>query len=186
MPRAATLRLATPFVGLVVVALVSASDRGAAQGPITLSIIDVAGDLTSTRQIIENYKAAHPQKVKAINYQLAPAPELPAKLKAQQDAGRLDINLLLTGQDAGSVLVNNGQVIKLFPKYEKLFPKEALTDAAQVLFTEGEGYLMPSVVFNGGPGRYARDRAHLIVRQRVPLHVRRPAASKTSRPRRLV
>src|SRR6267143_5433341 len=125
--------------------------RPAAQGPITISVIDVAGDLSSTRAIIENYQKANPQKVKAVNFQRAPAPELPAKIKAQQDAGRVDVNLLLVGQDAGSVLSANGQLVKLFPEYDTLFPKDELTDAGKVLQAEGEGYLVPSVVNNGGP-----------------------------------
>jgi len=130
--------------------LVGARD-GAAQGPITLSIVDVSGDLSSVRAIVENYQKANPQKVKAVNFQRAPAPELPAKIKAQQDAGRVDVNLLLVGQDAGSVLANNGQLMKLFPQYDKLFPSAELTDAGKVLQAEGEGFLLPSVVSNGGP-----------------------------------
>src|SRR5213082_299936 len=125
--------------------------RPAAQGAITISVIDVAGDLSSTRVIIENYQKANPQKVKAVNFQRAPAPELPAKIKAQQDAGRVDVNLLLVGQDAGSVLANNGQIVKLLPQYAKLFPTDELTDAGKVLQADGEGYLLPSVVNNGGP-----------------------------------
>src|SRR2546429_2987563 len=125
--------------------------RPAAQGAITISVIDVAGDLSSTRVIIENYQKANPQKVKAVNFQRAPAPELPAKIKAQQDAGRVDVNLLLVGQDAGSVLANNGQLIRLFPQYDTLFPRDELTDAGKVLQAEGEGFLLPSVVSNGGP-----------------------------------
>src|SRR2546430_3978066 len=130
---------------------VDACGSTAARGPTTVSVIDVSGDLSSTRVIIENYAKANPQKVKAVNFQRAPAPELPAKIKAQQDAGRVDVNLLLVGQDAGSVLANNGQLVKLFPEYDRLFPKDELTDAGKVLQSEGEGYLLPSVVSNGGP-----------------------------------
>jgi putative spermidine/putrescine transport system substrate-binding protein len=122
-----------------------------AQGPISISVIDVAGDLSSTRVIIENYAKANPQKVKAVNFQRAPAPELPAKIKAQQDAGRVDINLVLAGQDAGSVLAANGQLVKLFPQYDATFPRDELTEAAKILQAEGEGYLLPAVVSNGGP-----------------------------------
>src|SRR2546428_1646150 len=61
------------------------SGHPAAQGPTTISVIDVSGDLSSTRVIIENYAKTNPQKVKAVNFQRAPAPELPAKIKAQQD-----------------------------------------------------------------------------------------------------
>ncbi len=119
--------------------------------PITLSIIDTGGDLASTQTIIENYKKANPQKIKEIKLQRAPAPEVPAKIKAQQDAGRLDINLILTGQDGGSVLAANNQLIKLFPAYDKMFPRDELTDAAKELQDEGEGYLIPSVASPGGP-----------------------------------
>src|SRR2546426_807683 len=122
-----------------------------AQGPITLSVIDVSGDLSSTRVIIENYQKANPQKIKAVNFQRAPAPELPAKIKAQQDAGRVDVNLLLVGQDAGSVLASNGQLVKLFPQYDSLFPRDDLSEAGQGLHAEREGFLLPSVVSNGGP-----------------------------------
>src|SRR5438876_10797791 len=122
-----------------------------AKGPITHSIIDVSDDLSSTRVIIENYQKANPQKIKAVNFQRAPAPELPAKIKAQQDAGRVDVNLLLVGQDAGSVLASNGQLVMLFPQYVRLFPRDELTDAGKGLQAEGEGYLMPSGVNHGGP-----------------------------------
>lgn len=122
----------------------------AAAEPITLSIIDTGGDLASVQVIIENYKKANPDKVKEIRIQRAPAPELPAKIKAQQDAGRLDINLVLTGQDGGSLLAQNNQVIKI-PDYEKLFPRDSLTEAGKALYDEGKGYLIPSVGNAGGP-----------------------------------
>src|SRR5213076_3434601 len=93
-------------------------------------VIDVSGDLSSTRVIVENYQKANPDKVKAVTFQRAPAPELPAKIKAQQDAGRVDVNLLLVGQDAGSVLASNGQLVKLFPQYDALFPRDEIGRAS--------------------------------------------------------
>ena len=118
--------------------------------PITLSIIDTGGDLASTEVIIRNYAKANPDKVKDIKIQRAPAPELPAKIKAQQDAGRLDINLVLTGQDGGSLLALNKQIIQI-PNYKNEFPRDILTDAGKALYDEGGGYLIPSVGNAGGP-----------------------------------
>ena len=118
--------------------------------PITLSIIDTGGDLASTEVIIRNYAKANPDKVKDIKIQRAPAPELPAKIKAQQDAGRLDINLVLTGQDGGSLLAPNKQIIQI-PNYKTEFPRDILTDAGKALYDEGDGYLIPSVGNAGGP-----------------------------------
>ncbi len=147
------------YVGIVFVVFLAtwglvlsgAPGPASAQQPITLSIIDNGGDLASTGVIIENYKKAYPNKVKEIKIQRGPAPETPAKIKAQQDAGRADINLVLTGQDAGSVLAANKQLIELFPKYDKMFPRDELNEAAKVLQDSGGGSLMPVVVNAGGP-----------------------------------
>jgi putative spermidine/putrescine transport system substrate-binding protein len=147
------------FVGLVVmVSLVilgltlGGMLRPASAGqPITISILDNGGDLASTGVIIENYKKAYPNKVKEIKIQRGPAPETPAKIKAQQDAGRADINLILTGQDAGSVLAANKQLVQLFPTYDKMFPKDELGDNAKILQDAVAGYLIPTVVNFGGP-----------------------------------
>jgi putative spermidine/putrescine transport system substrate-binding protein len=145
----ASVRLSA--LSLATILAVAMLARPALAEPITLSIIDTGGDLASTQAIIENYKKANPQKIKEIKLQRAPAPEVPAKIKAQQDAGRLDINLILTGQDGGSVLAANNQLIKLFPAYDKMFPRDELTDAAKALQDEGEGFLLPSVTSPGGP-----------------------------------
>jgi putative spermidine/putrescine transport system substrate-binding protein len=118
--------------------------------PIVLSIIDTGGDLASTQVIIENYKKANPDKVKEIKIQRAPAPELPAKIKAQQDAGRLDINLVLTGQDGGAFLAANNQLIKI-PDFEKIFPRDDMTPAGKALYDEGKPYMVPAVGNAGGP-----------------------------------
>ena len=141
------------FVSLVALGLTfgGMGRPASAQQPITISIIDNGGDLASTGVIIENYKKANPNKVKEIKISRGPAPETPAKIKAQQDAGRADINLVLTGQDAGSVLAANKQLVQLFPQYDKMFPKDELNEAAKVLQDEGGGYLIPTVVNAGGP-----------------------------------
>ena len=144
MPTCPGAWLRLPVIALTAVVAVVLSPRPGLAEPITLSIIDTGGDLASTQTIIENYKKANPQKVKEIKLQRAPAPEVPAKIKAQQDAGRLDINLILTGQDGGSVLAANNQLIKLFPTYDKMFPRDELTEAGKELQDEGGGYLIPT------------------------------------------
>jgi putative spermidine/putrescine transport system substrate-binding protein len=143
-----TNALAAALIGL---AAAIAAGPAAAQQPITLSIIDVGGDLSSTQVIVENYRKAFPNKVKEVRIQRAPQPELPAKIKAQQDAGRLDINLIMTGQAAASQLIAAGQVVRLVPDYASMFPLDDFTDTAKAHLKEGEGFMMPSVVSSGGP-----------------------------------
>jgi putative spermidine/putrescine transport system substrate-binding protein len=147
-PNVSLRLLAGAVAGFATLSL-SVSPVRAAE-PIVLSIIDTGGDLASTQVIIENYKKANPDKVKEIRIQRAPAPELPAKIKAQQDAGRLDINLVLTGQDGGTFLAANNQLIKI-PDFEKLFPRDDMTPAGKALYDEGKDYMVPSVGNAGGP-----------------------------------
>ena len=135
---------------LMAAALLGASLSGAFAAPISLSIIDTGGDLASTQTIIENYKKANPDKVKEIKIQRAPAPELPAKIKAQQDAGRLDINLVLTGQDGGSLLAQNGQIIAI-PDYRRTFRATSSPMPARRFMTKARAVLIPSVGNAGGP-----------------------------------
>src|SRR3546814_4330612 len=54
------------LVGAPLVMLWVGAERGGAQGPVTISIADSAGDLSSVREIVENYKKANPQRVKDV------------------------------------------------------------------------------------------------------------------------
>ena len=74
--------------------------------PVSLNIVDVAGNLALTQKAIEAYRAKNPKLVSKITFTKAPAPELPGKIKAQQDAGRVDIDGVLSGIDALSAGVD--------------------------------------------------------------------------------
>ena len=90
--------------------------------PLNLTIIDVAGQLQLTKAIIEDYAKAHPQYVGRVDYQTATAPELPAKIKAQQQANQVQIDMVLTGSDALSAGVVQGIWQTLLPDYQEKFP----------------------------------------------------------------
>ncbi|WP_438752963.1 ABC transporter substrate-binding protein [Pararhizobium sp. O133] len=68
--------------------------------PVTITVVDVAGNLALTQGMFEAYAAAKPEWVSSFAFTKAPAPELPSKIKAQQAAGKVDIDLVLTGTDA--------------------------------------------------------------------------------------
>jgi len=67
--------------------------------PVTLNILDVAGNLQLTQGMIDDFKANNPDIVSSVTTSAAKAPDLVGKIKAQQDAGRLDIAMVLTGTD---------------------------------------------------------------------------------------
>jgi putative spermidine/putrescine transport system substrate-binding protein len=92
------------------------------KSPIAFSVIDVAGQLQLTKAAIEDYAKQKSQFVSGITYQTATAPELPAKLKAQQAAGQVQIHFVLTGSDGLSSGVEQGLFTQIIPDYNAKFP----------------------------------------------------------------
>ena len=90
--------------------------------PVTLDIIDVAGNLALTQTAIENYRKAKPDWASKITFSKAPAPELPGKLKAQQDANQVGIDLVLTGTDVLSAGIDQKLWEKLVPDHAADLP----------------------------------------------------------------
>ncbi len=66
---------------------------------VTLNILDVAGNLQLTQPMIDDFVQQHHDVISKVTYSKAPAPELSGKIKAQQNANRVDIDLVLTGTD---------------------------------------------------------------------------------------
>lgn len=91
--------------------------------PVTLNFVDVAGNLALTQKAIEAYRDKNPKLVAKVNFSKAPAPELPGKIKAQQDAGRVDIDGVLTGIDALSAGVDQKLWIATATEYAAKLPK---------------------------------------------------------------
>ncbi len=89
--------------------------------PVTISVIDVAGDLQVSQPAIEKFRKDHPELVSRFVFTKATAPELAAKLKAQQDAGRVDIDFVLTGNDALAGGMEQGVWLEILPKYQDRF-----------------------------------------------------------------
>lgn len=90
--------------------------------PVELNVVDVAGNLALTQPALEAYAAAHPELVSKINFTKAPSPELAGKILAQQQANRVDIDLVLTGTDALSAGIEQNLWIKLLPDHASDLP----------------------------------------------------------------
>jgi putative spermidine/putrescine transport system substrate-binding protein len=101
---------------------------GSAQGgtlpmpshPVTLNLVDVAGDLQVMQPIIENYAKHFPQYLAKINFDSGDATEIAGKLQAQEKAGQLQVDLLLTGNDALAPSIKEGLLTKLTPTYNSV------------------------------------------------------------------
>jgi putative spermidine/putrescine transport system substrate-binding protein len=85
--------------------------------PVTLNILDVAGNLQLTQPMIDDFVAKNPDIVSRVTTEKATAPEMAGKVKAQQDAGRLGIDLVLTGTDGLSAGTEQGLFTPLLPDF---------------------------------------------------------------------
>ncbi|OXJ37213.1 ABC transporter substrate-binding protein [Burkholderia sp. HI2714] len=91
------------------------SAAAAVAAPVSLNIVDVAGNLQLTQKAIEAFKEKNPNLVSNVTFTNAPAPQLPGKIKAMQAAGRADIDLVLTGTDALAAGIEQNLWQKLLP-----------------------------------------------------------------------
>ncbi|EDT42260.1 ABC transporter substrate-binding protein [Burkholderia ambifaria] len=98
------------------------SAAAAVAAPVSLNIVDVAGNLQLTRGAIEAFREKNPNLVSNVTFTNAPAPQLPGKIKAMQAAGRSDIDLVLTGTDALAAGIEQNLWMKLLPDNAGAFP----------------------------------------------------------------
>ncbi|WGY66919.1 extracellular solute-binding protein [Burkholderia cepacia] len=98
------------------------SAAAAVAAPVSLNIVDVAGNLQLTQKAIEAFRDKNPTLVSNVTFTNAPAPQLPGKIKAMQAAGRSDIDLVLTGTDALAAGIEQNLWLKLLPDDAAAFP----------------------------------------------------------------
>jgi putative spermidine/putrescine transport system substrate-binding protein len=121
--------------------------------PVTINVLDVAGNLQLTKQMMENFKAKYPNIVSNITYTTASAPELAGKLKAQQAGGNAQISLVMTGTDGLSAGIKNDLLVKLLPDHEDMFPGLMDNYLAPAADMQGlaQGYGVEVVYYPSGP-----------------------------------
>ncbi|KVH32614.1 ABC transporter substrate-binding protein [Burkholderia cepacia] len=98
------------------------SATAAVAAPVSLNIVDVAGNLQLTQKAIEAFRDKNPNLVSNVTFTNAPAPQLPGKIKAMQAAGRADIDLVLTGTDALAAGIEQNLWLKVLPDNAGAFP----------------------------------------------------------------
>src|SRR5437660_2828604 len=121
--------------------------------PVTLNFVDVAGNLALTQKAIETYRDKNRKFVSRITFTKAPAPELPGKIKAQQDANRVDIDGVLTGTDALSAGIEQKLWVEITPANAGKLPKldDIYLPAAAKMQTLAKGQGVCICYYPSGP-----------------------------------
>ncbi len=102
--------------------LAASLGRPALAAAVPITILDVGGALQLMQPAFEAFRAANPGMLSRLTFSKAPAPELSAKLRAQQAAGRVDIDLVLTGSDGLASGLDGGQWERLLPDHAAELP----------------------------------------------------------------
>ena len=121
--------------------------------PLTLNIVDVAGNLQLSQRSFEEYRRANPTYVGKFSFTQAPAPELPGKLRAQQAAGRVDIDMVMTGTDGVAAGISQNLWEKLLPDHSASLPnvEKILLPAALRMQALAQGQAVCGWYCPGGP-----------------------------------
>lgn len=114
----------------------SASSGAAASAKaVSINILDVGGALQLVQGMTDDFKAKHPDVISGITYSKATAPEVVGKIKAQQAANRVDIDVVLTGLDGLASGSQQGLWLDLMPMYAKELAAVAnYSDAAAAMY----------------------------------------------------
>ncbi|MGH3318725.1 MAG: ABC transporter substrate-binding protein [Streptosporangiaceae bacterium] len=121
--------------------------------PVTLNILDVAGDLQLTKGMIQEFAKKHPDIVSKVTYTSAPAPEMAGKLKAQQQAGNVQTSLVLTGTDGLSAGIEDDLPVKMMPNFSGRFPNlmDNYLKPAAAMQGLAQGYGIEVTYYPSGP-----------------------------------
>jgi len=123
------------------------------KSPVTLNLVDVAGDLQVVQPMVEAYIKHFPNRLAKVNFETGDATEIAGKLKAQEGAGKLQIDLLLTGNDALAAGIEQGLLTKLFPAYNSQLGASVAKyqDGAKKMWNIAQGYAIVDDYGNYGP-----------------------------------
>jgi putative spermidine/putrescine transport system substrate-binding protein len=121
--------------------------------PVTLQIIDVAGQKQLTGAMIDNYVKANPDKVSSVEYITDTAPNLPGRIKAQIDGGKIDTALVLSGYDGVASGMAQGNWLQLLPDFNDKFPglNDNYLPGAKIYNDLAKGFAVCVVFTPSGP-----------------------------------
>ena len=119
---------------------------------VTVNILDVAGDLQLTQGMIDDFVSRNKDQIAKVTYSKATAPELVGKVKAQQAANRVDIDLVLTGVDGLAAGIEQNLWVPLLSGYASRLPgmNDYLPGAAAMQKLAGE-YGVTVTYYPSGP-----------------------------------
>ena len=85
--------------------------------PVTLNILDVAGNEKLTGPMVEDFVKRHPEIISSVTWESAGAPDLVGTIKPQVDSKNLSVDLVMTGTDGLSAGIGQNLWVPLVKDY---------------------------------------------------------------------
>jgi putative spermidine/putrescine transport system substrate-binding protein len=85
--------------------------------PVTLDILDVAGNQKLTGSMVTKFVKEHPDIISSVTWESAGAPDLVGTIKPQVDSKKLSVDLVMTGTDGLSAGIDQNLWVPIVKDY---------------------------------------------------------------------
>src|ERR1035437_4142320 len=120
--------------------------------PVSLHILDVAGNQKLTRTMIDDFVKAHSDVISSVTWETGGAPDLVGNIKPQVASGKLSVDLVMTGTDGLSAGIGQNLWIPLVTDYgARLSNQKNYLAPAAKMQALAEGYGVETVYYPSGP-----------------------------------
>jgi putative spermidine/putrescine transport system substrate-binding protein len=119
---------------------------------VALNIFDVAGAQKELGPMIEKWAADNPEILSGVSFESGDAPSLVGQIKPQVDSGRLEVDLVLTGNDGLSAGIGAELWIPVIDSYgDRLGNQENYLEAAAAMQELASGFGVVLSYYPSGP-----------------------------------
>lgn len=119
---------------------------------VALNIFDVAGGQKELGPMIEKWAKDNPEVISSVSFESGDAPSLVGQIKPQVDSGRLEVDMVLTGNDGLSAGIGAELWVPLVESYgDRLTHQADYLEAAAAMQELASGYGVVVSYYPSGP-----------------------------------
>ena len=120
--------------------------------PVTLNILDVAGNKKLTGPMVDKFVKDHPDIVSSVTWENAGAPDLVGTIKPQVDSKKLSVDLVMTGNDGLSAGIDQKLWVPIVKDYgARLTNMNNYIDPAAKMQALANGFGVVTTYYPSGP-----------------------------------
>jgi len=120
--------------------------------PVSLHILDVAGNQKLTQPMIDDFVKAHPEIISSVTWESGGAPDLVGNIKPQVASGKLSVDLVMTGTDGLSAGIGQNLWVPIVKSYgDRLSNQKNYLEPAAKMQDLAQGFGVATVYYPSGP-----------------------------------